>query len=386
MFLGWFANLRLAGVPVTLGEWLDLMRAMEAGMIGSIEDLYSVGQCLLTKSERRYDDFDIAFSATFGDGTIPTALRAEFETWLADPKSVPFDPELLEQLAKLDPDELRRRFEEMLKDQNERHDGGSRYIGTGGTSPFGSGGHHPTGVRVGAGGRRSAAMVAHERRFTQYRDDAILDVRQFDVALRALRQLLREGPEEFDVEATIEATCKAGGEIELVVQAARRNSIRLVLVMDVGGSMTAYAELCDQLFTAASQANHFKSFDHYWFHNCPYERLWSDLGSDEVVATASVLEKHRDDTCVIFVGDACMHPWELFQPGWTIHRWRQEEMSRGLDWVQAFAQRFPRIIWLNPEPKSMWAHPTIRAIGEAIDMYPLSLEGMRRGLKGLRRA
>jgi uncharacterized protein len=385
MFLGWFANLRLAGVPVTLGEWLDLMRATEAGLIGSIDDLYSVGQCLLTKSERRYDDFDIAFAATFGDGTVPTALRTEFEAWLANPKAVPFDPGLLEQLAQLDPDELRHRFEEMLKNQSERHDGGSRYIGTGGTSPFGSGGHHPTGIRVGAGGRRSAAMVAHERRFSQYRDDAILDVRQFGMALRTLRQLLREGPDEFDIEATIEATSKAGGEIDLVVQPARRNTLRLVLVMDVGGSMTPYSELCDQLFTAASQANHFKSFDHYWFHNCPYERLWSNLRSDDVVATASVLEKHSDDTCVIFVGDACMHPWELLQPGWTIHRWRQEEMSRGLDWIEAFAQRFPRIIWLNPEPESMWAHPTIRAIGDAIDMYPLSLEGMRRGLSNLRR-
>ena len=189
MFLQWFINLRLAGVPVTLPEWLDLMRAMEGGQVGNLHELYGIGLCLLVKSENRYDDYDLAFSASFGDGTIPNELRAEFEDWLSNPKAASFDPATLAALAELDPDELRRRFEEMLKEQKERHDGGSKYIGTGGTSAFGTGGRHPSGVRIGGGGQRSAAMVADKRRFQSYRDDAVLDVRQFDTALRMLRQL-----------------------------------------------------------------------------------------------------------------------------------------------------------------------------------------------------
>jgi uncharacterized protein with von Willebrand factor type A (vWA) domain len=386
MFLQWFINLRLAGVPVTLPEWLDLMRAMEGGQVGNLHELYGIGLCLLVKSENRYDDYDLAFSASFGDGTIPNELRAEFEDWLSNPKAGSFDPATLAALAELDPDELRRRFEEMLKEQKERHDGGSKYIGTGGTSAFGTGGRHPSGVRIGGGGQRSAAMVADKRRFQSYRDDAVLDVRQFDTALRMLRQLLREGPEELDIDESISATARQAGEIELVFRPARKNSIRLLLIMDVGGSMTAHAQICDRLFSAASKANHFKSFNHYWFHNCPYEQLWDESPqSRSVIPTADILDKHHEETCVIFVGDACMHPWELFQPGWTIQRWRQEEMRRGLDWVEAFGKRFKNRIWLNPEPQDSWNHPTIEAIGSHFPMFPMTLLGLKDGLRELRR-
>ena len=386
MFLEWFINLRRSGVPVTLPEWLDLMRALEHGAVANLDELYSVGLCLLVKSENRYDDYDLAFSASFGDGTLPTELSAQFEEWLNDPKSAQFDPATIAALSALDPDELRRRFEEMLKNQKERHDGGSRYIGTGGTSPFGTGGAHPSGIRVGGGGQRSAAMVADKRRFQAYRDDAVLDVRQFDIALRMLRQLLREGPDELDIDESIAVTAKQGGEIDLVFRPTRKNAIRLLLVMDVGGSMTPHAQICDRLFSAASKANHFKQFDHYWFHNCPYERLWDQSPSSRsVTPTADVLEKHHEDTCVIFVGDACMHPWELFQPGWTIHRFRQHEMRRGLDWVEAFGKRFRNRIWLNPEPQRYWNHPTIEAIGQHFPMFPLTLQGLRDGVRSLRR-
>ena len=235
MFLEWFINLRRSGVPVTLPEWLDLMRALEHGAVANLDELYSVGLCLLVKSENRYDDYDLAFSASFGDGTLPTELSVQFEEWLKDPKSAQFDPATIAALSALDPDELRRRFEEMLKNQKERHDGGSRYIGTGGTSPFGTGGAHPSGIRVGGGGQRSAAMVADKRRFQAYRDDAVLDVRQFDIALRMLRQLLREGADELDIDESIAVTAKQGGEIDLVFRPTRENAIRLLLVMDVGG-------------------------------------------------------------------------------------------------------------------------------------------------------
>ena len=386
MFLQWFINLRQTGVPVTLPEWLDLMRAMEAGQIASLNDLYAVGLCLLVKSENRYDDYDIAFSASFGDGTLPTALRDEFEQWLSNPRAAQFDPATIDALRALDPDELRRRFEDMLKNQKERHDGGSKYIGTGGTSPFGTGGSHPSGIRVGGGGQRSAAMVADKRRFQAYRDDAVLDVRQFDIALRMLRQLLREGPDELDVEESIAQTARQGGEIDLVFRPTRKNSIRLLLIMDVGGSMTPHAQICDRLFSAASKANHFKRFNHYWFHNCPYERLWNQSPSSRsITPTADVLEKYHEDTCLIFVGDACMHPWELFLPGWTIHRFRQQELRRGLDWVEAFGKRFKNRIWLNPEPQPYWDHPTIKAIGEHFPMYPLTLHGLKDGVRALRR-
>lgn len=385
MFLNWFVNLRLAGVPVTLTEWLDLAKVMEHGLVGDVEQLYGVGRALLAKTENRYDDYDLAFSATFGDGEIPAALKDELEAWLSNPIPQQFDEATLRQLAELDPEELRRRFEEMLRNQRERHDGGSRYIGTGGTSPFGSGGQHPSGIRVGPGGGRTAARVAHQRRFQEYRSDAVLDVRQFEVALKTLRQLLREGPEELDLDQTIDATCANAGEVDLVFDRARRNSLRLILIMDVGGSMDPFAQICDRLFSAASKANHFKSFKHYWFHNCVYERLGTEIGTGEYEPTWEVLEKSHEDSCVIFVGDACMHPWELMQPGWTIERWDKVERRRGIDWIKAFADRFERVIWLNPEPPRHWQHPTIESIGSLIDMYPLSLDGLREGIQQLRR-
>ncbi len=385
MFLHWFINLRLAGVPVTLTEWLDMAKVMESGLVGDVDQLYGVGRALLAKTENRYDDYDIAFSATFGDGQIPVTLKDEFSAWLKDPVPAQFNEELLKRLSELDPDELRRRFEEMLKNQQERHDGGSRYIGTGGTSPFGSGGYHPSGVRVGPGGGRMAARVAHQRRYQEYRSDAVLDVRQFEVALKTLRHLLREGPEELHLDRTIHRTCQNAGEIELVFDRARRNSLRLLLIMDVGGSMDPFAQICDRLFSAASKANHFKSFKNYWFHNCVYERLGTNMARGEFEPTFEVLEKSHPETCVIFVGDACMHPWELMQPGWSIDRWERVERRRGIDWIKSFADRFDRCIWLNPEPTQHWQHPTIEAIGDLIDMYPLTLDGLKEGIHRLRR-
>jgi uncharacterized protein with von Willebrand factor type A (vWA) domain len=227
-------------------------------------------------------------------------------------------------------------------------------------------------------------QIAEERRYRNYRTDITIDVRQFKTALRALRSLAREGEEVLDLDETIAETGRQGGEIELVFNPDRKNTVRLVLLMDAGGSMAPYARLVDRLFTAASGASHWKSFDHYFFHNCPYGRLYTDMERLTATPTQDVLRNHQKDSKIVFVGDACMAPWELTAVGGAIGLWDHNAAS-GLDWIQRFRRRFPHAIWLNPEPRRFWRHPTIEAIGDVLPMFPLSLDGLREGIKKLKR-
>ncbi|MEE2828961.1 MAG: VWA domain-containing protein, partial [Myxococcota bacterium] len=275
--------------------------------------------------------------------------------------------------------------EELLKTQKERHDGGNTWIGTGGTSPFGHSGRNPAGFRVGGpGGGRSAVQVAEERRYRNYRTDVTIDVRQFKVALRTLRSLGREGPETLDLDETIDATCRSGGEIELHFEKERRNTVRLMLLMDAGGSMNPHARLVDRLFSAASEIGHWRSFDHYFFHNAIYSRLYTSIERLRGVPTEDLFRKHPTETKVVFVGDACMAPWELTAVGGTISLWQENRLS-GLDWFRRFRQTWPDCVWLNPEPERYWRHETITAIKNVIPMFPLSLDGLREAMAHLRR-
>ena len=257
-------------------------------------------------------------------------------------------------------------------------------MGTGGTSPYGSGGRHPTGIRVGKGGGRSAVQVAEERRYRNYRTDVTIDVRQFKTALRALRDLAREGEEVLDLDETIDKTCKNAGDIELAFRPDRKNTVRLVLLMDAGGSMEPHARLVDRLFTAASEIGHWKSFDHYFFHNCPYSRLYKNIERLESIPTEEVLRIHPKHCKVVFVGDACMAPWELTATGGALSLWDRNARS-GLDWLLEFRRRYGSAIWLNPEPPRWWRHQTIEAIGNVFPMFPLTIDGIRGGIKQLRR-
>jgi uncharacterized protein with von Willebrand factor type A (vWA) domain len=286
-------------------------------------------------------------------------------------------------LQAMDLDKLREMFEQRLKEQKGRHDGGNRWIGTGGTSPFGTGGKHPTGMRVGGGGQRSAMAVADERRFKEYRRDVVLDVRQIDVALRGLRRLGREGAqEELDLDDTIDKTGKNAGELEIVFRPPRRNRVKVVLLMDVGGSMDPHAELVSRLFTAASRAGRFAKFRSYYFHNCVYNSVYEDAQFRKGVPVADLLANSDRDEKLVLVGDALMHPAELLDPGGSMYLYSQNRAS-GIEWLRRLSAHFRSATWLNPEPDRFWPGTTIEVIASVFAMYPLTLDGLAQAVRFL---
>ena len=271
------------------------MEACERGLVGAnLTRFYSIARATLIKSEQHYDVFDQCFSHYFADAQAPEALTDALRSWLENPLDAPlFSEEELEALERLGLEELKDLFEERMREQNERHDGGNRWIGTGGTSPFGHSGNHPSGIRVGGQGRGGRAVqIAANRRFREYRKDLTLDTRQLSVALRRLRQLGRTGHRtEVDIEQTITATARNAGDLEISFRPPRENRLHVALLMDVGGSMDPFAQLVSQLFSAAHQASHFKSFKSHYFHNCIYERLFPDARLVDGAPTADFIQK-----------------------------------------------------------------------------------------------
>lgn len=376
-------NLRAQGVQVGLGEWLAFLDGIQKGLVVDLKGLYSFGRAVLVHSEAHFDPWDIAFEATFAGVELEPEISDRLLEWLAAAQGVDGDTVDLD----MDWEELRRRFLERLQEQKERHDGGSHWIGTGGTSPFGTGGRSRGGVQVGGGGARSAVAVAGDRSWQNYRTDKTLEVRDFQVALRALRKLIREGRPELDLDGTISKTADNGGEIDLAWEKARENRVHLVLLLDSGGSMDPHSRLVTQLFSAAKALKGFKSFEAYHFHNIPYGYLYRDFATRDRVDIPGVLSKLSSNHRVVWVGDASMAPWELF--GRThMNMWGSKEQGKsltGLQWVQRFQQRCPASIWLNPDPTRYWNHPTVSAIGGVIPMFPLTLDGLRDGVKKLRK-
>lgn len=391
MFTQFLYQLRGYGLKVTLTEWLALIQALALGHArANLSAFYHLARAVLVKSETLYDTYDRAFADYFQGIDQQFDVSEELLDWLSNPV-LPRDlsPEELAKIQTYDFDELRRLFEERMKEQKERHDGGSKWIGTGGTSPFGHGGHHPEGVRVGGtGGGRSAIQVASERRYKNLRSDRVLDTRQIGVALRRLRRLGKdEGPEELDIDATIDKSARDGGEIDLVFAPPRKNRVKLLLLMDAGGSMDPHAELCERLFSAAHAANHFKSFESRYFHNCVYERLYTDIYQLRGEPTHEVLKRIDRTWSVIFVGDAWMSPYELTHQGGAIDFFHQNR-DTGMSWLRRLRERCPNSIWLNPEPERIWRAPSIRLIREVFPMYELTLEGLAEAIDvlGLRRS
>jgi uncharacterized protein with von Willebrand factor type A (vWA) domain len=372
-------NLRGQGVRVGTNEWLALLRGLEGGLAEDLDALYFLARAVLVHTEAHYDAFDVAFKATFDGVELPPQLKDELAEWLAHARQATgevghHDFESLEA--------MRKELEKRLREQTERHDGGNRWVGTGGTSPFGNSGRADQGIRVGGGGGgRSAVQVAGERRWQDYRTDLTLDVRDFKTALATLRRFGREGEETLDLPETIERTAGNAGEIEIAMRRERVNRVRLLLLMDSGGSMEPYAALVSRLFSAASEMKTFKTFEAMYFHNCPYGWLFRSYAKYEREKTAEVIARLTPQHRVIWVGDASMAPWELFQGyGWG------EPGPTGMDWIRRFAQTCPRSVWLNPDPKSYWNHPTVSAIGASIPMFHLSVAGLRDAMKRLRAA
>jgi uncharacterized protein with von Willebrand factor type A (vWA) domain len=387
MLLPFFYTLRTLKIPVGTQEWLCLMEALSQNLAdSSLIRFYHLARSILVKSEALYDAFDQAFLICFKGHEEDFNLKQELLDWLnrfVDPANRPTLPNV----PKLDLDELRRRFLERLAEQMEEHHGGNRWIGTGGTSPFGHSGAHPSGIRIGGpGGGRSAVQIAEERRFQNYRYDRILDTRQLKVALKRLRKLDRTGlPEELQIDKTIDETCRNAGDIELVFEPSRKNQTELLLLMDVGGSMESYAQMVEALFSAAHASTHFKAFEHFYFHNCIYSKVYTDMTRREWIPTEDLFRKFRKSFHVVMVGDACMNPYELFAPGGAIEYW-ENNRETGIDWLQKIYQHYPLTVWLNPEPEHYWqSHPTIHAISRLIKMYPLSVEGLTEAIDELRR-
>jgi uncharacterized protein len=388
MFLEFFFNLRAHGVPVTTHNWLALMRALAEGAHEhTLDGFYQVARCLLVSSETQYDAFDQAFAETFrGVERDITQLLSSIDEWLKDPKKLEFlDPALREALRGMDLAELRKLLAERLAEQRRRHEGGNRWIGTGGTSPFGQGGGHPTGIRIGGqGGGRSALAVADARRFRAYRRDLVLDTRQIAAALRRLRRMQRKsGEEELDLDETVDATARNCGDLEIVMRPPRKNDIRVILMMDVGGSMDPYARLVERLFSAAYQGGGFKTLEHYYFHNCVYGNVYRDAAFTMPVPTVELMRDHEPTWRLIMVGDAYMHPGELMMS--SANWWDGRGGPVGLTWLARLADRFPRSVWLNPERPDIWDAPTIGEIRRVFPMFALTLEGLDAMVDHLRR-
>jgi uncharacterized protein len=380
-------ELRRQGVGVSAHEWLTLMQALELGLHdSSLDGFYRVARSVCVKEVGQLDAFDLAFLAYFrGVRFEATAVTGELLEWLEDARMLEgLSEEERRMLERLDIDELRRRYEERLREQERRHDGGNRWIGTGGTSPFGQGGAHPTGMRVGgSGGGRSAMQLASERRFREYRRDAILDVRQIDLALRRLRRLGREGaPDELDLDETIAETARNAGELELVFHPPKRNRMKLILLMDVGGSMDPHSRLVERLFTAASRVGRFARFRHYYFHNCVYDEVYEDAEFTRPLPLADLIGESSREERLVMVGDALMHPAELLSAGGAIY-YHRDNRSPGIASLRRLADWFRRAAWLNPEPERFWPRSTAEVIASVVPMWTLTLDGLDRAVRYL---
>jgi hypothetical protein len=385
MFTPFFYKLKERKVPTSINEWMVLMEALDKGLIHNMSEFYYLARAILVKSETHFDQYDVAFQEYFNGIAPPLEFTEELMAWLTDPKNRPeLTPEEISALKKMDLDELLKEYEKRLKEQKERHDGGDYWIGTGGTSPFGHSGRNPQGILVGGpGGMRSAVRIAEQRYFRNYRDDVTLDIRQIKVALKQLRKLNRTGPEdELDLDRTIDATCKNAGEIEFKWKRPRKNAIKLLLLMDAGGSMEPYAELCSQLFSAANSLSHFRSFKYYYFHNCPYDVLYPDIQQRKGEPIEHLLKTLEPDYKVIFVGDACMASSELMDRFGDIYFHGYQKVS-GVDRLRQFRSHFSHCVWLNPEKTVLRSYPTVQVIAKLFPMFDLSLEGLNQAVKKL---
>ena len=379
MLIDFFFELRRFKLPVTTHEWNALMQAMALGLHdSSLDGFYRLARSVCVKDITQFDAFDEAFLSYFkGVSAASLDLTEELLDWLRNPKKMTgLTDAQRRMLEELDLEALHKLFEERLKEQKERHDGGGRWIGTGGHSPFGSGGRHPTGIRIGPGGGRSAMQVASERRFRAYRKDVVLDVRQIDMALRGLRRLGREGAEEeLDLDDTVDETCRNAGELELVFRPPRRNRVKLILLMDVGGSMDPFANLVGRLFTAASRSGRFARFRSYYFHNCIYEQVYEDARFRHGVAVGDLLAGSDREERLVVVGDALMHPAELLDPGGAIYYYHHNR-SAGVEWLRRISEHYRRAVWLNPEPRRFWPRTTAEVIAGVFPMWELTLDGL----------
>ncbi|KTG23534.1 hypothetical protein AWR38_05770 [Idiomarina sp. WRN-38] len=389
MFVEFFQTLRRHGLKTSITEWLDLLAAMKANLaFADVDQFYHLSRLILVKDESYYDKFDRAFSE-YVEKVAKTDVADKIPNdWLENALKRELSEEekqKVQQLGSLE--ELIKTFHERLKEQQKRHQGGSKWIGTGGTSPFGAYGYHPGGIRIGQDGNRnrSASKVWDKREFKDLDKNARLEQRGFQVALRKLRQFARTGAaSELDLDETIAATSRKGGLLDLKWRAERHNAVKIILLLDVGGSMDDYIYQCEQLFTALK--SEFKHLELFYFHNCVYEGVWraNSRRREEQIPTQQLIQTYGEDYKLLFVGDATMGPYEIAYPGGSVEHWNEEP---GQAWLERLTRHFDKVAWLNPQPKQYWQYyMSVRMINDLMAgrMYPLTIEGLEEAMEKLR--
>jgi uncharacterized protein with von Willebrand factor type A (vWA) domain len=387
MLIDFFYSLRDAKLPVSVKEYLTLLEALKAQVISpSLDEFYFLSRMTLVKDEKYFDKFDRAFGAYFhGVTQLPDEAFDVPLDWLKKRLDREFTAEEKKRIEALGGiDKLMERLKELMDEQKERHEGGNKWIGTGGTSPFGHGGYNPEGIRIGgeSSGNRTAVKVWDERAYRDYDDQVEIGTRNIKIALRRLRRFAREGAaEELDLPDTIRSTAANAGWLDLKMVPERHNNVKVLMLLDVGGSMDDHIKRVEELFSAAKAE--FKHLEFYYFHNCLYDFVWKDnrRRHSERTRTADLLHKYAHDYKVIFVGDATMSPYEILQPGGSVEYFNEEP---GAVWVKRVTDIYPKCVWLNPEPEEIWAYrQSISIVKELMNgrMFPTTLEGLERAMK-----
>ncbi|AVF40317.1 vWA domain-containing protein [Pandoraea apista] len=389
MLIDFFYTLRAAKLPVSVKEYLTLLEALQRQVIApSLDEFYYLARLSLIKDEKHYDKFDQAFGTYFKG--VQQAVDASGEVpleWLKKRMQRELSPEDKARIQALGGiDKLMERLKQLFEEQKGRHEGGSKWIGTGGTSPFGNGGFHPEGIRIGgeSNGNRTAVKVWDQRTYRDYDDTVELGTRNIKVALRRLRKFAREGAaEELDLDDTIRSTAANAGWLDLKLVPERHNNVKVLMLLDVGGSMDDHIARTEELFSAAK--SEFKHLEFYYFHNCVYDYLWRQnrRRHNERFETWDVLRKYPSDYKLIFVGDATMSPYEVLQAGGSVEYNNKEA---GAVWLRRFIDRFPHHAWLNPEPEAIWQYrQSISVIRQlfAGRMYPITLAGLESAMRVL---
>lgn len=413
MLIDFFYTLRNAQLPVSVSEYLTLLKALQEGVVGplrsdsdsintannttntthanssegySLDDFYFLSRMTLIKDEKHYDKFDKAFSAYFkGVETLGDLIGNVPLDWLEKTLQKQLSPEQIAAIQKMGWEELMQTLKKRFEEQKERHQGGSKWIGTGGTSPFGNGGVNPQGIRIGGQSeRKSAVKVWEQRQYKDYDDNIELGTRNIKVALRRLRRFAREGAaEELDINDTIRSTAVNAGYLDIKMIPERHNNVKVLLLMDIGGTMDEHVSRVEELFSAVK--TEFKHLEFFYFHNCVYDYLWKNNKRRyaEKFPTWDIIRKYNKDHKLIFVGDATMSPYEIVQPGGSVEYNNEEP---GAAWLQRLINAYPKFAWINPEPQGIWQYrQSISMIQELMGqkMYPLSLRGLEEAMRSL---
>lgn len=389
MLIQFFLNLKGAKVPVSVREFLTLLEALKANVIEpSIDQFYQLARMTLVKDEQHFDRFDQVFGAYFNGVEQIIALAPDIPLdWLEKKLQRILTEEEKATLKKLGgPEALQKRLQELMKEQKEWHGGGNKWIGAGGSSPFGHSGYHPEGIRIGgeSAGNRTAIKVWEAREFKDYDSDISLGTRNIKMALRRLRRFAREGSSlELDLDKTIHSTAANAGMLDIQMRPERHNQVKVLLLMDVGGSMDDHIQGISELFTAVK--TEFKRLEYYYFHNCVYEHLWQSnrRRRDQITATQDIINKYSPDYKLIFIGDATMSPYEILSPHGSVEHNNRET---GASWLNRLIDHFPHFAWLNPEPESAWQYRQSIDIMKGLmkdHMYPVTMNGLENAMRQL---